>query len=458
MNNKNNLEINQIPERKKKYNSKLFFKILYAQIRYNRWKSTIFTIATILLLYCILNYKNFNCEIEFITNNIIISTINKIFKLDISSNILILVFSMIIYAVLIIFLGIPIGAKEKEENCSKAGIVNHLQQSPIFIRKYINKLNKKVIIYEFFANATSYTEQWLKFQDKLEDSFDDYYIKGIKKNGKRIFVYLTKEEINYSKPLYYKSKTIQEDEKYFKVPIGVNQFDEKVYWNISLIPHSLVGGETNSGKTVTEKFIIAYCLQHNCDVLLFDFKGGVDYNNPIWKENGLEIYTTIDDLIIQLEKAVDRLEETIRVFNKFRCSTFEQFKKKAHWSQRKRLLLVFDEAAEFLDKDRYITKEEKEKFKRIVNALNTLASRSRAFGINLCTITQSPSADIIPKFLRRNSGFRICFRADNILSNIVLDNDNADKLIPKNSQGLCVTNQNELVKCYYAENDEDYFK
>ena len=36
MNNKNNLEINQIPERKNKYNSKLFFKILYAQIRYNR--------------------------------------------------------------------------------------------------------------------------------------------------------------------------------------------------------------------------------------------------------------------------------------------------------------------------------------------------------------------------------------------------------------------------------------
>ena len=134
MNNKNNLEINQIPERKNKYNSKLFFKILYAQIRYNRWKSTIFTLATILLLYCILNYKNFNCEIEFITNNIIISTINKIFKLDISSNILILVFSIIIYAILIIFLGIPIGAKEKEENCSKAGIVNHLQQSPIFIR------------------------------------------------------------------------------------------------------------------------------------------------------------------------------------------------------------------------------------------------------------------------------------------------------------------------------------
>lgn len=138
--------------------------------------------------------------------------------------------------------------------------------------------------------------------------------------------------------------------------------------------------------------------------------GGVDFNNPIWKEKGLKIFTTIDELIIQLEMAVKQLENTIHTFNEFKCNTFEKYVNKVPWGcKRKRLLLVFDEAAEFLDKDRYITKEEKEKYAKIINALSTLASRAAAFGYSLYTVTQSPSADLIPKFLRRNSRLSFLF-------------------------------------------------
>ena len=191
---------------------------------------------------------------------------------------------------------------------------------------------------------------------------------------------------------------------------------------------------------------------------LLILNGGVDFNNPIWQEAGLKIFTTIDDLISKLEEAVLLLEDRIKIFNTYKVSNFEKYKFKNPNSEMKRILLVFDEAAEFLDKERYVTKDDKDKYNRIVNALSSLGGRGAGFGLHLCTITQSPSADIIPKFVRRNSGFRISFEADEILSDIILGNQDAHLLIPKGTKGLCVTNHRELVKCFYVEDDEDYFK
>lgn len=115
--------------------------------------------------------------------------------------------------------------------------------------------------------------------------------------------------------------------------------------------------------------------------------GGVDFNNPIWEKNKLKLFTTIEELIIQLQKAKELVEERKRLFNDFKCKNFEQFKRQnPHWNDAKRLILVFDEVAEFLDKDRYITKEEKEQYTKIVTLLSSLAGIGRAFrSSSFCT-------------------------------------------------------------------------
>ena len=50
--------------------------------------------------------------------------------------------------------------------------------------------------------------------------------------------------------------------------------------------------------------------------------------------------------------------------------------------------------------------------------------------------------------IRNNIDFRICGRADNVLSQIILDNTNAADKIPKDSQGMFITHDGVIFKGY----------
>lgn len=240
--NLNNIKIiDTKEERNKKITLKQFIKRGYVQIRCNKLKSIIFIIATLILTFIILNFRSWNLGIELLTENKIIELINNMFNLNIPLDILVPIASSLIYVILVLALAIPINNEKYEDILYKANFVNRAKQTSIFIRKYINKLNRKVVIWEFWANGIPYS-YWLEHQENLESAIDDYYIKGIKKKGKRILVYLTKEEIDYSKPIYWKPEyKTNTDKKHFKVPIGINQFDEPIYWNTSIIPHAMSG-------------------------------------------------------------------------------------------------------------------------------------------------------------------------------------------------------------------------
>ena len=256
----------------------------YAQIRHNRIKTIIFIIVTMILGLFIYNYKNnpntFSLGIEFFDDNKVITLISDLINIfidvNLPSNILIPILAGGIYLLLIAILVITIGSSDYEENCFKTGIVNNAKEPPIFIRKYRNPFNRKEFIVEYLSNATSYEEQWLKLRGKLDGAFDGYFIKGMRKkksNRKIIQLNLTKEQPDYSKPIYLKLEIINKNHKHFKIPIGLNDFSEPVYWDLIETPHTFVGGQTRRGKTILEKLIKSYCLRSNdCDVWSFDFK------------------------------------------------------------------------------------------------------------------------------------------------------------------------------------------
>lgn len=116
----------------------------------------------------------------------------------------------------------------------------------------------------------------------------------------------------------------------------------------------------------------------------------------------------------------------------------------------KRIVLVFDEVAELLDKTG-ISKEEREEYSKREKMLDTLARLGRACGIHLILCTQRPSADIIPGEVRSNLGIRICGRADSILSNMVLKNYGASELISEDDTGVFMTSSQKLFKAYYLD-------
>lgn len=94
------------------------------------------------------------------------------------------------------------------------------------------------------------------------------------------------------------------------------------------------------------------------------------------------------------------------------------------------------------------SKEDKEMLGQIENKLATLARLGRAFGIHLILATQRPDANVIPGQIKSNMDFRVCGRADSILSGIILGNSDADEQIPKDAGGRFITEDGTVFQDY----------
>ena len=90
---------------------------------------------------------------------------------------------------------------------------------------------------------------------------------------------------------------------------------------------------------------------------------------------------------------------------------------------------------------------------QIENRLATLARLGRAFGIHLILATQRPDTNVIPGQIRSNMDFRVCGRADNILSGIILGNAAADEQIPKDACGRFITGDGTVFQGYLFDQD-----
>ena len=233
-------------------------------------------------------------------------------------------------------------------------------------------------------------------------------------------------------------------DKDFELVIGENLLGtEKV--DLNKLPHILIGGSTGSGKSVCLKNLIYQSVKKDAQVYVADFKGGVDYSGK-WR-SFVNVVTDIDSLIALLDRILAEL--AVRKTQLY-CSTYVNIAEYNRNSgiKMKRIIIACDEVAELLDKTG-LDKENKEKVTRVESALSTIARQGRAFGINLILATQRPDANILPGQIRNNIDYRICGRADDVLSKIVLDNTDASEKIPKYEQGLFLSNTGTLIRAFY---------
>ena len=94
------------------------------------------------------------------------------------------------------------------------------------------------------------------------------------------------------------------------------------------------------------------------------------------------------------------------------------------------------------------------KLAQIENKLSTIARQGRAFGIHLILATQRPDATIIPGQIRNNMDFRVCGRADSVLSQIILDNTSAAEQIPKDARGRFITGDGTVFQGYLFNEEQ----
>lgn len=205
--------------------------------------------------------------------------------------------------------------------------------------------------------------------------------------------------------------------------------------------HVLIGGATGSGKTVLLRSILVSLIHRGCQVYLCDFKGGIDFPEPIWDE--AKVITDYDGLIESLEKVIYELEDRKRLFLLYGAKNIEEYNSIRETGSIKHIVIGTDEVAEMLD--RTGRKDDKAKIDKVIEMLSTIARLGRAYGIHLILSTQRPDATVIPGQIKNNLTYRACGHADKTLSQIVIDTTSAAE-IPADVPGWFLSDKGEEFK------------
>ncbi len=346
-------------------------------------------------------------------------------------------------------LGTPWGARPIEDAVKRSGIVNHAGETPMLSRKYKDAKRPRVTVLEFWGNGAP-LKNWTDKQDALEAALNRNIVKMTEGRDKQhILVYTVPAESVLPERLEWRDECTDTG-KGFTLKLGESLLGP-VTVDLAKIPHVLLGGSTGSGKTVLLKLLIRQCLQKGASVILADFKGGVDY--PVAWRQECRMVCSESDLLDALTAAVDELEHRKECLPLRDAANIDEYNERAPWPTYGRIIFAFDEVAEVLDKTG-LSKERKELVAKIESKLSIIARQGRAFGIHLILATQRPDANILSGQIRNNIDFRVCGRADSVLSQIILDNTSASDKISPDVQGRFITKDGTVFQGFLLNEGE----
>ena len=350
-------------------------------------------------------------------------------------------------AVLIYLLLYPFGRRMAKGQLQSIGLTNHAGMVPELLRKKRDKAHPRVTIWEF-RNQSIPLAEWEDNRAAIEAALDISVIKMTYGKGKsRVLVYAVPALIDLPEILCWKDKYLSPES--FVLVLGESLLGP-VTVNLAHIPHILLGGSTGSGKSVLLKLLLMQAMKKGARVYIADFKGGVDFP-PLWNRD-CRICFEETDLLGLLTDLVAELERRKEIFRTAGCSSIDTYNKSTG-ENLQRIIFACDEVAEVLDKTG-ADAERKKLLAQIENRLSTIARQGRAFGIHLILATQRPDASIIPGQIRNNMDFRVCGRADSVLSSIILDNTDAADLIPKDARGRFLLHDGTIFQAYWFEESD----
>ncbi len=364
-------------------------------------------------------------------------------------SILIIAAFIIAAIILMILFGMPKNARKFHDNFQRAGMINSSMEAPALMSRSFDPSNHKIQRLEFFTKGLPLS-LWQDNKEKIESAQNisiDRIERG--KNNQTVIVYAV--DGKYQLPDMIRWSPEKLSDKSFVVVLGESIAD-RVEVDLSKIPHLLIGGSTGSGKTLLIKSILAQCIMKGAVVYIADFKGGVDFNKS-WKSRSY-IITEHEELSKYLNYLVDELNRRKLLLVEHDCTNVDEYNLKFN-KKLPKIVFAVDEAAELLDKTG-LDKIQKERISRYEAALSTLIRLGRAFSIHVVLGTQRPDANVISGQIKNNIDFRACGRADNVLSQIILDKTDANDLIPKNARGRFLTNTDVLFQAYYFDDRKDW--
>ena len=335
----------------------------------------------------------------------------------------------------------PFGRRAAKDQLQCIGLINHAGLPPDLLRKRRDKDNPRVTVWEF-RNQSIPLQEWDKKRLAIETALGIIIVKLTYAKGKsRVLVYAVSAGDDLPEVLKWKDSYLSP--KSFVLVLG-ESYTGSVTVNLAHIPHILLGGSTGSGKSVLLKLLLMQTLRKGAEVYIADFKGGVDFPKA-WHQKCRMCFAE-EDLCNILDRLVEELERRKSAFKALGCPNIDAYNEIAEHPLQ-RLIFACDEVAEMLDKTG-ADSERKKLLSQIESRLSTIARQGRAFGIHLILAMQRPDATIIPGQIRNNMDFRVCGRADSVLSQIILDNTSAAEQIPKDARGRFITGDGTVFQGY----------
>jgi S-DNA-T family DNA segregation ATPase FtsK/SpoIIIE len=207
------------------------------------------------------------------------------------------------------------------------------------------------------------------------------------------------------------------------IALGKDVAGNSWLYDLSKMPHLLVAGATNSGKSVClNTIIISLLYQNNPDDLRFIMVDPKRVELPTY--NGIPhlltpVITEVNKTINALKWCLNEMDRRYDLLNKYGKRNIHSYNEVAE-EKIPYIVFIVDELADFM-----MTSG-----KEIEAAIIRLAQMSRAIGIHLILATQRPSVDVITGLIKANIPSRIAFSVASLVdSKTILDSSGAEKLL-----------------------------
>lgn len=234
--------------------------------------------------------------------------------------------------------------------------------------------------------------------------------------------------------------------------LGQDVSGQNMYADLAKMPHLLIGGATNSGKSISLAAIITSLLLRNTpkDVKLMLL-------DP--KRVELSMFDKIPHLLCPVVRDIKQMPAALRmawremdrrydIFAEAKTRSIETYNAQASLADKlPYIVVVIDELADLMIQSSA----------EVETSICRLAQIARATGIHLVIATQRPSVDVITGTIKANISSRIAFAVSSAVdSRTILDCQGAENLIGEGDMLFLPIDANKPVRiqgCYVSERE-----
>jgi S-DNA-T family DNA segregation ATPase FtsK/SpoIIIE len=231
---------------------------------------------------------------------------------------------------------------------------------------------------------------------------------------------------------------------------------------ISKMPHLLIAGATNSGKSICVHSLIVSLLYRakpdELKLLLIDpkrveltlYEGIPHLYDPKTSCEDVAVVKDAAGAVKSLQALVKVMEKRMKIFEIAKVKNIESYNIWAEKNNEEKIfyiVVIIDELADLMLQTKAA----------IEDSVQRLTQMGRALGIHLILSTQRPSTNVITGVIKANLPSRICFQVTSkIDSRVVLDANGADALLGKGDMlylGISDPKPNRIQGCYVSEEE-----